>query len=92
VIQELGEVEVSVVKAEILLRAGAAFGSLKVKKNCVGVTFYLDHLDSEPPIKQTYQVSKTRVIHYMEIFAQEDINERVLFLLNMAYDLIKKDV
>ena len=88
-IRELGPFELYANRSEIILRKTSAFLSIHVYKTKLLITFYLEHMDPDPPVMKVMDLSKNRIIHQAEISVPEDLSPRLLFLLAQAYDLIE---
>ena len=83
-----GEVDVRVLKSEIVFARGATFAGVRVRPSVVELLFYLDHVDDEPPVARVHDVSRNRVIHQVLVTSRDELTPRVIFLVRQAYDLV----
>lgn len=87
-LKEFGPFDIVGKKGEIILKKNSTFLAFRFMKSKLRLIFYLDHLEYEPPVNKFTEISRNRVIHQVDIYSEEEIDERLLLLLTQAYDLI----
>ncbi len=88
-IQEFADFDIIADTSDIKFRKSAVFAGFKIQKKRIDVRFYLDHIDSDPPVVNFHDLSKNRIIHQVYISEKEQLTPRFYSLLLMAFDLIE---
>jgi len=88
-IQEFGEFKIEAVKDAIMLRKSSAFVTIRIQKECLDISFKLDHHVEEFPVYKFLQLSRHRWFHALKIETEDEIDAQLLGWLKEAADLVK---
>jgi len=88
-IKTFGPIELNPVKSVIQVKAGATFLSIKPKTDYVELEFQLGEEIDEFPIHHTVRISRNRVLHFINIEIEEDINSQLIRWLKDSYLLVR---
>jgi predicted transport protein len=72
----------------IFFKTDSTFLAVKVKKDHLTVSFFLEKAEDVPPVSKFLQVSKYRVVHRVPIDQPEDINQQLISWIKRSYKLI----
>jgi len=88
-IQKFGAFNIEPVKGAIMLRKSAGFITIRVQKECLDISFKLDHHVEEFPVYKSMQFSNNRWAHTLKIDSEDEIDGQLLSWLKQASDLVK---
>ena len=91
-IEQFGPVKLNPVKSSIQVKAGATFLSIKPKKDFVELEFQLGEEIDQFPIHKTIRISCNRVLHFIYIQSEDDINDQLMAWLKDSYLLVSQGV
>lgn len=72
----------------IFFKTVSTFLAVKVKKDHLTVSFFLEKAEDVPPVSRFLQISKCRVVHRVPIDQPEDINKQLINWMKRSYNLI----
>ena len=72
----------------IFFKTDSTFLVVKVKKDYLTVSFFLEKAEDVPPVSKFLQVSKYRVVHRVPIDQPEEINKQLVSWMKRSYKLI----
>lgn len=83
-----GEITVNAVKSSIMVKAGSTFLGIKPKRDSMEVEFYLNYELKDKIVNKILVMSKNRIVHYITVSNQADINSKLTGLIRKSYKLV----
>ncbi|OFX54354.1 MAG: hypothetical protein A2046_01950 [Bacteroidetes bacterium GWA2_30_7] len=74
----------------ILYSSKAIFASIKLKKSYIDFEFFLNNEIDEFPVYKTLKISKNRIVHFVKIETNENIDEQLMNWITQSYELVNK--
>jgi hypothetical protein len=84
------EVLVAPARTAVYLKAPANFLGIKLTKNRIDVDFYLPQVTEEFPIYKVLPLTKTRIIHYVALEYEKEVNKQLIGWIRESYELMRK--
>ena len=89
IVQQFGKFREETVPPDVIFfKTRSTFLAVKVKKDHLDIEFFLDHLESAPPVSKYLQTSKHRVAHIVPIDNEKDIDGQLTKWLKDSYNLV----
>ena len=88
-INAFGEFKIEPVKDAVILRKSSAFVTIRIQKECLDISFKLDHHVEEFPVYKSLQFSRHRWGHTLKIETEDEIDVQLLGWLKQAASLVK---
>jgi hypothetical protein len=79
-------------KTAVYLKAPANFLSIKLTRNRIDLDFYLPSVTEEFPIYKVLPLSKTRIVHYVALEHEKEVNAQLLKWIRQSYELVRSKV
>jgi predicted transport protein len=86
-INKFGTVTLNPVQSGINLKAKTTFASIKPKKDYLMLEFLLEKKEDVFPVAKTFQISKNRFAHFVQLQNKTEIDEQLINWLKRAYGL-----
>ena len=89
-INGFGPFKINPVKASVNIKILSTYLEFKVKKDHLFLAFYLDRTVNEFPVHRIVPLSKTRIVHCINLDHPEQVDKKLISLLKESYVLISK--
>jgi ABC-type tungstate transport system permease subunit len=89
-VENFGVIRIASVKNAILISNRTTFLACKLSKTYLTLEFFLDHEEDLFPVYKTVRISKRRVVHFMKLQSEEELDSQLLAWLKASYELIEK--
>lgn len=87
----LPNVRISSVKNAILYSSESTFLAIKVKKKYLEIEFFLTVENDVFPVCKTVKISKNKIVHFIKIQNQDEIDNQILDFIRNSHSLVNKD-
>jgi predicted transport protein len=86
-ILSLGDFTITPTKTAILFRKSSTFAEIKLKKDCLVLAFSLNYTSDSKLINKIFKMSKNKIVHTINIFADNEMEEifKLLLTANEIY-------
>jgi|SRR6516225_10773530 len=89
IVKPLGDFRQETVASDVIyFKTSSTFLAVKVKADHLEVEFFLDHLESQPPVAKWLQTSAHRFVHVVAVDHPEDVDKRLTDWIKNSYQLI----
>ena len=91
-IREFGDIRMNPVKSSVQFLASTTFLSVKVLRDSLNLEFYLKEKQERFPIYKTLQLSSKKIVHFIRISSNKEIDRQLVFWLKESYNLNSRPV
>ncbi len=86
-IDTFGPFTLNPVKTVVQVKNGATFLSIKPKRESVQLEFQMSDPVAHPRIEKSFQISRNRVLHFLELRHPDEVDDVLISWLRKAYIL-----
>jgi len=90
-IDTFGPFTLNPVKTAVQVKNGATFLSIKLRRVSVQLEFQMKDSVAHPRIDKSFQISRNRVLHFLEIHHPDEVDELLISWIRQAYILTAHD-